>query len=403
VILVCEMTWTGTIHAPGNSATIQVIARAFPGQEVRVLADASHVAELRRDPALTDLANVHFRPIEVSPLFRGKTHVVSARRFRQEFATLRAALRDVPPDEGCLLMLISATPTAIFAASLMGRSPRRRLGVQVGLHGNLNEITEWRPRNPLTRRFDLASALSLPPPIPKSAARLRFLVLEQPIKEALERIAPGAAARTDVLPLPINEAELPERSTVRMVPPIRLGFVGQATKAKGFDVFLALARDLKARHGERVAFHLIGRPVPGADLGPLAVLADPSTIEHLSRAEFVARLAKMHYVLLPFREGYYNLSASGALIDAITWLKPVIATSVPLVRHLFDQFGGIGFACDGEDGLRQAVETVLAEMDQGRYDAQVAALQRVRDSRRPEILAEAYRALVTTGFAGLLD
>jgi hypothetical protein len=33
----------------------------------------------------------------------------------------------------------------------------------------------------------------------------------------------------------------------------------------------------------------------------------------------------------------------------------------------------------------------------------VAALQRVRDSRRPEILAEAYRALVTTGFAGLLD
>ncbi len=397
------MTWTGAIHAPGNSATIQVIARAFPRQEVRVLADASHIAELRRDPALTGLANVHFRPIEVSPLFRGKTHVVSGRRFRRELATLRSALRDVPPDEGCLLMLISATPTAIFAASLLGRLPRRHLGVQIGLHGNLNEITEWRPRNPLTRRFDLASSLSLPVPIPRSPARLRFLVLEQPIKDALARIAPAAAARTDVLPLPVNVAELPDQNSARMAPPIRIGFVGQATKAKGFDVFLALARDLKARHGERIAFHLIGRPVPGADLGPLAVLADPPTGEHLSRAEFVTRLAAMHYVLLPFREGYYNLSASGALIDAITWLKPVIATGVPLVRHLFDRFGAIGVACDDESGLRDAVEAVLADMDQGRYDAQVAALRRVRDSRQPEILAAAYRALVSSGFAGLLD
>ncbi|MBN9562392.1 MAG: glycosyltransferase [Alphaproteobacteria bacterium] len=397
------MTWTGVIHAPGNSATIQVIARAFPGQKVRVLADASHLAELRRDAALTGLANVDFYPIEVSPLFRGKTHIVSARRFRQELATLRSALHDLPPDESCLLMLISATPTTIFAASLLGRWLGRQLGVQVGLHGNLNEITQWRPRNPLTRRFDLASALSLSAPIPKSAARLRFLVLEQPIKDALARVAPAAAARTDVLPLPINLAELPEQVTARMEPPIRIGFVGQGTQAKGFDLFLALARDLKARYGERVAFHLIGRAAPGTDPGPLAVLADPPSNEQLPRAEFVARLAKMHYVLLPFRGGYYDLSASGALIDAITWLKPLIATNVPLVRHLFDRFGGIGFACDDESGLRQAVEMVLADMNQQRYDAQIAALRQVRDSRRPEILAETYRTLVASGFPGLLD
>ncbi len=205
------------------------------------------------------------------------------------------------------------------------------------------------------------------------------------------------------LPLPVNLAELPDQSTAKIGLPLRIGFVGQATHAKGFDVFLALARDLKARHGERIAFHLVGRAVPGTDLGTLGVLADPPTTEHLSRAEFVARLATMHYVLLPFREGYYDLSASGALIDAITWLKPVIATGVPLVRHLFERFGEIGFAGDGESGLRQAIDTVMADMDQGRYEAQVAALGRVRDSRRPEILAETYHALVASGFAGLLD
>ena len=90
-------------------------------------------------------------------------------------------------------------------------------------------------------------------------------------------------------------------------------------------------------------------------------------------------------------------------MDAITWLKPVIATAVPLVRHLFAQAGEIGFLANGENGLRDAVEIALAAMTQARYEAQIAARRRLRDSRRPEALAPTYRALVENGFAGLLD
>src|SRR5690348_15453996 len=128
------MTWTGTTHAPGNSATLQTVALACPYQRVRVFADPSHLRELQRDSALTAYGNVAFSPIELSPHFRGKTHIVSARRFRQELATIRAGLAAAPRDEDCLILLLSATPTAIFAASLASRlsgSGRRRTGVQV--------------------------------------------------------------------------------------------------------------------------------------------------------------------------------------------------------------------------------------------------------------------------------
>jgi hypothetical protein len=74
-----------------------------------------------------------------------------------------------------------------------------------------------------------------------------------------------------------------------------------------------------------------------------------------------------------------------------------------LARYLFDQFGEIGFLRDDAEGLRRTVETVLAGMDQARYDRQVEALRRVRDSRRPAALASAYRRIVDDGFAGLLD
>ena len=395
MILVVEMTWTGTVHAPGNSATIQVVAAAFPGQAVRVLADASHLAELRRDPALVAHANVDFRPIAVSPLHRGKTHVVSGRRFLREYITLRRAVRDVPAGEGCLVFLISATPTAIVAASALRRA---RLGIQVGLHGNLNDIAGWRPRNPLRRRFDLAAIMGRPPRRP-----LRFLVLENAIRDALARLAPAAAALTDVLPLPVNTAELPGEPTASLAEPLRIGFVGQATRAKGFDVFLALAQALKARHGERLAFHLVGRAMPGTDLAPLAILEEEPGTEHLARAEFARRLGALHYVLLPFRSGYYDLSASGALIDAITWLKPVIATDVPLVRQLVEAHGEIGFLAADRAGLEAAVEAALTRMDAQRYAAQVATLRRVRGARMPAALARTYRGIVESRFPDLLS
>jgi hypothetical protein len=270
------------------------------------------------------------------------------------------------------------------------------VGVQVGLHGNLNDITGWRPRNPLARRFDLGSALADRHP------RLRYLVLEPSILVELARLAPRAAERTDVLPLPVNTAEMPARPTAPLSVPLRIGFVGQGTAAKGFDQFLALARDVRARHGDRVVFHHVGRLMPGEAPPDLAVLADPPSREHLPRDEFTRRLAALHYVLLPFREGgYYGLSASGALMDAITWLKPVIATRLPLVEHFFTRYGEIGFACDGGTGLAAAVEAALA-LDAPGYDRQVAAVQRARAARMPEALARDYCALVARGFPGLL-
>ena len=96
MILVFEMTWPGPVHAPGNSATIQTIALAYPREEVRVFADASHIAELQKDAALTGYANVTFRPIALYPHLFGKTHIVSWGRFRQEMTTLRQGWRRCP-------------------------------------------------------------------------------------------------------------------------------------------------------------------------------------------------------------------------------------------------------------------------------------------------------------------
>ncbi|HEX5327380.1 MAG TPA: hypothetical protein VFW75_11980 [Acetobacteraceae bacterium] len=294
-------------------------------------------------------------------------------------------------------MLISATSTVMVLAGLLLRISRRRLAVQVGLHGDLNGLRGWRPRNPLKRALDLRSRMQAREP-----QWLRFLVLEDAIRQELFRIAPQAAEQTDVLPLPVNVGELGLVPEPRLELPLQVGFVGQATEAKGISSFLDVARTLKHRYGNAIEFHLIGRVPPGSDLGRFAVLDSPPTSDHLPRQDFLERLGRQHFVFLPFQAGYYNLSASGALLDALTWLKPIIATKLPIVVDLFARHGDIGYLCDDARAMRATLEGVLATMDTGHYRWQVEALRAARATRLPEAVARQYREILDHGFSGLL-
>ena len=396
MILVFELSWKGTTHAPGNAATTQIVARAFPGQEVRIHADPSHMEQLRRDSALTALPNVTFAPVAIPAMHYGKPAVVSVRRMWREFRVVRAALRAAPRHEPHLVFLISTNATTGLAAAWAVRLAGRRAAVQVGLHGNLNDAFGYRPRNPLLRALDTRSALTARYPAP-----LRFLVLEDGIRTALGERLPGAEARMDVLPLPINPAEANEPPAI-LEGTVRFGFVGLGTADKGMDVFLRAARRVRERHGAAAEFVHVGsmpRNAPAAEGADL--LAQPPSAAQLPREEFTARLRSLHYVVLPFRRGYYDLSASGALIDAITWLRPVIAARVPLSAQAFATMGEIGVLCEDEAGIEAAMDHAVREPDPAAYAARVEALRQARAGRDPAALAATYRRVVSEGFPGL--
>lgn len=391
-ILIFEMTWTGTTHAPGNASTIRTVMAAFPGQPVHVFADPSHLRELQRDPELAS-GGVRWNAITPSPLFPGQTGVVSYRRMAREGQILYAALRAIEPGQPCLLLLLSATPTAIFAASWIARL-RPNCAVQAGLHGNLNDITAARPRNPFTRALDLPAALRS-----RHGGRLRLLVLEPGILAALARLEPDAVSRTDVLKLPVNSGEGADAGHPQALDrPLRAGFVGQATAAKGIDVFLRLANRLTERFPGQIVFHLIGRAMPGTDLAAFAPLAEPAGTEHLPRADFVQRLARLHYVVLPFQPGYYDLAASGALLDALTWLKPVVALRGSMAEAFFAEGGDIGHLCDDEEDMQATLDGLVSGPDPERYARQVRALAALRHTRLPEQLAPGYRDMMLINF-----
>ncbi len=397
IVLVFEPTYTGTTHAPGNSHLVQIVARALPEARVRVSAEAGHLAELRADAALAALGNVEYRPIALAPRFRGQVNAVSWERFRHEFAMLRAGLAERRRGEPVLILLASSTGTAIAAALLAARLAGGRVAVQVGLHGDLNSVEGWRSANPLARRLDLRGMLE------NAGPRAGFLVFEPSIARELARLVPRAAGRIDVLPLAVNVSELAHWRPPPPPPPLHIGLVGQTTRAKGIEPFLETARLLRARYGARVAFHIVGKRMPETSPESLADIAEEVPDRHLGRDEFLRLLAGLHYVFLPLQPSYYRLSASGAVLDAVTWLRPMIATRLPIVEDLFAQAGDIGHLCDDVAEMQRVLAGLIETPDPARYARQVEALRRLRETRTPAALAGPYRQLVLQRWPRLAD
>jgi len=380
MILIFEFTSDGTGHVPVNRALTRTIAQAFPHSTVRFHGMAAHLESWRHDPAL---ARVEFREITLSAHHRWRTHIVSARRFWHEFVALWQAMRGVPQGEPVLIVLASASSTAIQAAMLVARLAGRPVGIQVGLHGNLNDAFGWRPRNPFRRWFDLRAMLG------RNSPRLRFLVLEECIQREMARLLPHAAARTDVLPHPLDSAEAIPPPPLCL--PIRVGLVGMATASKGIDAFLDTARMFRARYGDAIEFHIVGGRPHTTDASRFIDIAHPVETGHIPRAAFCARLALLHYVFLPLDASYYTLSPSGGLIDALAWARPVITTRLALAEDMFREGGDIGHLCDDPTAMQAALHAIMTLPDAARYQAQHAALASLRARREPDALAVRYR------------
>ncbi|WP_439596987.1 hypothetical protein [Falsiroseomonas sp.] len=374
-VAVVELSNRHGRHAPFNAAFLRTIALGFPGRQVGFWADPTHLDAVRK--LLDSEAGLTFHPLALCEDGAAVTHS-SFPRIRHSLAALRQ-VHAAQAGRTAAMVVSSSTPAAIFAAWLL-----QRMGgppVQLPLHGEVNALREgWRSRNPLVRCIDLHAALRRCP-----GPQLRLLALEHHVAEALVELAPWLAGRVDVMPHPagaaLAEVPLPAR-------PLRIGTLGIATRGRGFDLWLRLAAELAGLPG--LSLHHVG-PLHRDFAGhPMDGLADPPDERHLAREDYLARLQALHYVCIPAQGGYYDLAASGTLLDAVAAGKPVVALRHRSLERFFEGAGDIGFLCRDEAELGQLLRALAEDFDPARHTRQAANMRRLQRQRTPEALAEGY-------------
>ncbi len=94
--------------------------------------------------------------------------------------------------------------------------------------------------------------------------------------------------------------------------------------------------------------------------------------------------------MLPFEEGY-NYISSGSMLDAVSFLKPVMTVKSSNYRHMLADYGEFGPLVNDLSQIEEAVAGLTLEGYQQKCDSWIDVLGRIRDERRPEWLAQDYR------------
>jgi hypothetical protein len=364
-------------HAPFTRAFARIVAHACPGRRIVIRARGSHLRAAFAEPDKVLDGRLVQQPMEEGgpgPYIR---YVL---RFLRETCG-----GDDPP----LVVFLSTQPMDVWAAKLFRRwQPRFRC--HMVLHGDLGRIRQPRSRHPLHRLADLRGSMAF-----ANHRDVRFLVLEPHIADALAAELPSVANVVDAIHHPCLPADTPWQDAP---PPPRFGLVGIAGRAKGLDVFARLARQVT----DGAEFRLVGKLQPGwegLDLGGISGPL-PFSTEWLPRDVFERELAALRYIVLPYDMGYYALSASGVLLDALRWRKPVIAFRTPVIDEFSQRFGDIGHVCDDE---AQMLAVLRGGFDADRYAAQRQNLDAAYRSRLPEAVAGEYAALLRARWGGFAD
>jgi len=383
MIFVCELGFDDGAHVPFNAGLLATIRAAFPKEELSFFGASAHMEQLKQQVGQPLAGSIGWR--EILPPRPGTVYF---KRLFRELWAIRGLLRTLPQDPTSRLVLTSAYSSTVLALKVARGFSSKHTPVQIVLHG-LSGVVGKRYRRPIRRFQDMKTALTL-----LGNSGIQYVVLEQPIRDRVVKHLPLLSGNIKVLDHPISPNETAFQS-IDLSEPICFGFLGLADKPKGFPLFVELATHVTAKFGRRAEFHTIGLlPVDTTPVNGTEVLATkPEGRHRMSRANFIRAITPIHYVVLPHEAVHYTVTASGVLLDAIAWEKPVIARKIPIFEALFDKHGDIGYLFSDGAELNDIVERILIAGDKSRYHGQVHNLRSLRKSRSPESLAASYREM----------
>lgn len=372
----------GQDHASFNYSLAASAATAFKPIPVAFYAGPSHIDYLARTTDIFREHNVIPVKIENAP-----RRAPDLQRFVWDLPNLLRVMRSAHKAQCHCLVLSCANTSELFAVAfvrLLSRVGGFCVPTSVVLHSILYDLWGWRSRNPLRRGLDTTSALAL-----LSHSNVRFWVLESGIAQEFIARMPRIARQVGVFPHPIRDDECVKEATPLSLP-VRFGFLGRAMRAKGFDVFLEIASAVRKAVGERAEFHAIGEQVEAFAPELLASLSTRPSPAPLDRQTYLSLVRKMHYVML-LNSRIYRYVASGAALDAVAALRPLIALDEPGNSDLLRNDGDVGFVCRDATEMIRLLIAITTEPQPAHYAAQVNNLVALRTSRlAPPRLWEGY-------------
>jgi len=385
MIVAIEPICHNSEHVPVNTSVLEILKYAYPEESLHFYGEAHHVDQIRKMIRTDIESTITWETVSIP--YR---HAGFFQRLPDDFKIIHNMVQEIKPQgKNIKILLTAANPSMIWALKLLCPLKLRKYQIQIIMHGGLSGISGWRSQNPFIRIQDQLSAFSF-----FNWKNINYIVLEGFIKDRLLKSVPKLGGNVWTLAHPFPELQQ-HHNLLELKKPIRFGYLGVATERKGFTQFLKTAAIINKKLPAEAEFHAIGRihgEYRGKDLPELRFLStQPGTVQ-LSREDFIAKLKTMHFVCFFFDEQYYRYSASGVLLDAIAFEKPIIGSKLKIFQDLTHEFGDIGYLCESQS-YTEAIHNIVKTRDSEKYRRQVENLLKLKNKRMPQTLASKYRRI----------
>lgn len=369
------------MHLAFNEGYLRTVRAAYPDDLISYQAIEGNVKQLAR--RLTDLADIELKPCRPFQTSFGLSHhnpVVGRWAARECRNTIYRELTD----RHIRFVVLLGFNASLLAVIGHGWPTVSAAPLHLILHGQLGEAMAWRSRNPLIRAADLVSQLQRP--LPRS---VRIVALELGVEHAIIEIAPAMAPSIVTLEHPILVSEWAKDQPLPRAGKIKIAFVGHTRADKGFDTFVAIANDCS---GHEIEFHAIGHSSQPASGFATDNLARKPAEAPVPREQYLAALAEMDIICLPWSSNVYNFTASGTLSDAVACLKPLIVFRNRTSEAISARYGQLGWLVKDRESAAGLIQTLGRSEFAKQVPVLIDTLKNIRRARMPQTLAASYAA-----------
>lgn len=357
LIIICEPQCTGFEHTEVNAALILAVSYAYPGEKILFLAEEEHLKLVNK--RFQNNKSVNFLAINIPP-----RHTPNLRRLSLEMGLCKEVFNLAQKYQTTKVLFSSVTSPGLMAIKFYLRK-YKNLKCVVIPHGILETII----RRPCLRpwelffwfRFSLLFA---------NLDRIHYLVLGESIQKELVRLFPQLEGKVSYIDHPYfyesEETNTPKDNI------IRFGAFGVGHREKGTELFFQLAKEIHdMKLNCKVEFILVGHitdeNLKTISLDPLLV---PSPNKPLDRAEFKYYANLVDYAVFFYKPSSYRLKASGALFDAFSFIKPIIALRNLFFEYYFQKMGDIGYLCNNYDEMKNVIVDIINNRNKNHYELQ---------------------------------
>ena len=374
-IAICEPVCRFWQHAPVNAAVLEIVQLAYPEATVHFFADSTH----------DEVVRTHLPDEAQNFISHNITIPKWDESFRSRLPTEIPLVYKVLSFKQCnQIIFTNSRPATLATIKTLRKFQNRNGKIQIFMHGTWSRTTEKLEKSLSARICQMRYLFDN-----FSNKNITYIALEDHIQKNLRFSFPHQKEHIRVLEHPLNSIYDQDPEVLPLAQPVRFGFLGWAGPERGFEDFLDCARKITQTSGNQAEFYFAGQlpaVLKGIDLSPVIQISETRP----ERTLFMHSVLGQHFICLFHQRKKFKLTASGAVLDAVSAGKPLIARAIPLFENLFDKYGDIGYLFNNRDECIDILNSIINQTDSDRYQRQVDNILRIKRDRVPESLASHY-------------